>query len=159
MSKQSGYFEEAMALRMDNNEIVSQITDCLYHIMLDQFDRTKLTPIEGFNILYFAQLAIRTWLSAHPTFRLKESLFPVSCPPISGVNYPNAIPENKMIQTAVQFVRLDSIANGDPFDVSYATKIIGLAFDDNSELRVVRFTGNDTFDFDEWLSGFNSEST
>ena len=51
MSKQSGYFEEAMALRKDKNMIVSQITDCLYRIMLDQFDRTKLTPIKGFNIL------------------------------------------------------------------------------------------------------------
>ncbi|TWT61738.1 hypothetical protein [Rubinisphaera italica] len=161
MQNDSTFFEEAVKLCNDANPHVSRIAESLYQCMLTNNQEKNLSPIGSFNILYFFQVVIRLWFSQHTTIELGQTNYPYPCESICGCIWPsNESGRNCMVEGFIEIVRSDSVPEGSDFDVTYATEIIALVFDNNGELRELPFSLEPSEqDFDYWLSGFNTDQT
>lgn len=159
MPRDSNFFEEAVTLCQDSDPTVSRFAEAIYRAMLEECQHHNLSPQGPFNILYFIQTAVRSWLSERPTVVLKgETQFPLKTEPISGFNWPRmATCNNPMVNRFVDLVKADSVSTGDGFDVTYAVKIVELLFGDDGELRCRDSGTMNNGEFDYWLSGFNRE--
>ncbi len=162
MPRESDFFEEAVALCHDSDPNVSRLAEAIYRVMLEKYQQENLSPHGGFNILYFFQTVIRTWLSERPDVTLKWGTgFPQKCEPISGARWPRMdASTNVIVNRFVELVKADSDSKGDDFDVTYAVTIIELLFGSDGDLRCCTSEEMDVEDFDDyWLSGFNSEQS
>jgi hypothetical protein len=159
MPRESNFFEEAMTLCQDSDPNVSRLAEAVYRAMLEENQHRNLSPQGSFNILYFVQTVVRAWLSERPNVTLKaDTGFPQGCEPISGFNWPTMETcGNPIANRFVKLVEADSDSTGDKFDVAYAVKIIELLFGGDGELRCRNSGEMDGEEFDNWLSGFNSE--
>ena len=157
MPKDSNYLEEAIAFIHSADPHVSCIARTLYRNMVAE----PSAPHPGFNMFYFLQTVIRLWLLQHPEIIVQGSSFPLHCEPIRGINWPSRISlsrnEHDLVHQLIRAVESDSNADGDEFDVSYAVRMIVMAFDiDSGDLLSPAPTDAEIIeaDYDYWISGF-----
>ncbi len=159
MPRESHFFEEAMTLCNDSDANVARLADAIYHAMLVESQHRKLVPQGPFNLLYFVQAVIRSWMLERPDISVgANTQLSKAFEPVHGFNWPDVGTYSNPIATGfINLVKMDSQPAGDDFDVTYAVKIIESLFTREGDLRHASPKQNMAEDFDYWLSGFNRE--
>lgn len=170
MSQENNYADEAMELCGAPDPIIARTAKSLFGAIfhLAQSEQTP-PPLEGFNMHYFFLGVIRCLRES----RLEKIHACNGCVipkvAINVVNMPNKDEMSNYvgIYTIPYYnsVLMDSVLDGDPFDVKYALTIVDFAFPKKEatdwifEPQAVEkhFDASNPEDFDDWLSGFSSE--